>query len=65
MLTRSQQFALVTRPDLVASEAQIVSDEGINWKGRLAMLGDYGTRGGSAGDRRLIVEAFAAMERES
>lgn len=61
-LTRSQVFAMSTRADLVAEEAETVRRRRISWRGRLSELGDYGTSGGSASDRRAIVEAFAAME---
>ena len=64
-MTRSQRFALTTRPDLLAEEAKHVSESNLNWRGRLRELGDYGRTGGSAGDRRLIVEALAALEAEA
>ncbi len=63
VLTREQTFILTTRPDLVAAECLIVSERGINWNGRAKELGRYGTSGGSAADRRTIVETFAAMEK--
>jgi hypothetical protein len=62
LLTRDQRCALVTRADLVASEAELVSSQHLTWAGRLAQLAGYGRSGGSALDRRLIVEAFAALE---
>lgn len=62
-LSRSRQLALVTRADLLASEATLVSERSITWVGRAAELGDYGCAGGSAMDRRLIVEAMADLER--
>lgn len=55
---------LVERSDLLAEEAAKVAASGRNWRGRLADLGDYGTSGGSASDRRRIVEVLAAIERE-
>jgi hypothetical protein len=62
VISRDCAFALVTRPDLVAKEAELVSASNRNWRGRLHDLGDYGRSGGSAADRRRIVEAFAALE---
>ena len=53
---------LVDRPDLLAEEAKIVSERRLTWRGRLREFGDYGTTGGSAADRRAIVEALAQME---
>lgn len=64
MLTLDQQVALTTRSDLLAAEAKCVSRDQVTWAGRLAALGDYGTTGGSAADRRRIVEALAAIERQ-
>jgi hypothetical protein len=64
-VTKSQRFALVTRADLLAEEAALVAERRITWRGRLRELGDYGTRGGSAADRRSIVEALAALEAET
>lgn len=61
-LTAGHIFALTTRADLLAEEAALVCERSINWRGRLHELGDYGTRGGSAMDRRLIVEAMARLE---
>lgn len=61
-MTPDQQRALVTRPDLLAAEALIVSERRIKWAGRLVELGCYGTSGGSAADRRRIIEAMAALE---
>jgi hypothetical protein len=61
-VTRSQRLALVSRADLLAEEAALVVERRLTWSGRLAELGDYGRSGGSAADRRLIVEAMAAME---
>ena len=62
-LSHSERWTLVHRPDLLAEEASLVAERGINWRGRLADLGGYGRSGGSAGDRRLIVEAMAKLER--
>lgn len=57
--------SLFERPDLLAKEALLVSSHHINWRGRLAMLGDdYGSTGGSALDRRAIIEFMAALETE-
>ena len=61
-LTAGHIFALTTRADLLAEEAALVAVGAINWRGRLRQLGDYGTRGGSAMDRRLIIEAMARLE---
>lgn len=61
-LTDSQILALTTRADLLGEEAAEVQRRGISWRGRLRELGDYGTSGGSAADRRAIVEALAALE---
>jgi len=61
-LTAGHIVALTTRSDLLAEEAALVAAGSINWRGRLRQLGDYGTRGGSAMDRRLIVEAMARLE---
>lgn len=62
-LTKSHVSALTTRADLLAEEAALVEERGINWRGRLAELGSfYGRSGGSALDRRLIIEAMARLE---
>lgn len=61
-VTREQRIALTTRADLLAEEAALVVEQRITWAGRLAQLGDYGTRGGSAADRRQIIEAMASLE---
>lgn len=60
----AQARAMTTRPDLLRSEAEIVRDRRITWNGRLAEMGDYGFGGGSALDRRLIIEGMAALETE-
>lgn len=66
MLTEAQRQALTTRPDLLEAEACKVRQSRKTWAGRLADLGDYGKHGGgSAGDRRLVVEAMAALERKA
>lgn len=63
MLTEAQRLTLTRRNDLLAREAELVRDQRITWRGRLAQMGDYGSfGGGSATDRRLIVEAMAALE---
>lgn len=57
---------MTTRPDLLRSEAEIVRDRRITWAGRLAELGEFGRfGGGSALDRRLIVEGMAELEGRS
>lgn len=56
--------ALTERADLLAEEAKLVCERGISWRGRLNELGDYGRAGGSALDRRTIVEYLAAVEAE-
>lgn len=61
-LTRSQIMALTTRADLLEEEAATIRRRRISWRGRLRELGSYGTTGGSAADRRAIVEALAALE---
>ena len=61
-LTRSQILALTTRADLLAEEAEEIQRRRISWRGRLRELGDYGTTGGSAADRRAIIEALAGLE---
>lgn len=63
MLTAAQRHALATRADLLAEECRIKMMDRVTWAGRLAALGDYGSTGGSAADRRLIVEAMAAIEK--
>jgi len=55
---------LLQRPDLLADEAHIVATRRVTWGGRLAQIGDYGTSGGSAADRRSIIETMAALEAE-
>lgn len=56
--------ALTRRADLLASEAGIVSSAKMTWAGRLRSLGtDYGRSGGSAADRRAVIEAMVAIER--
>lgn len=62
-LTRSQILALTTRADLLEEEAATIRRRRISWRGRLAELGTYGRSGGSAADRRAIVEALASLER--
>lgn len=65
-LTPDQRRALTTRADLLAAEAAIVRESRRTWAGRLAGLGDYGRfGGGSSLDRRLVVEAMAALEQEA
>lgn len=54
--------ALLDRADLLAEEAELVSERGINWRGRMKELGTYGLSGGSASDRRSIVQFMAALE---
>lgn len=61
-LSRSQILALTTRADLLEEEAAEVRRRRISWRGRLAELGNYGTTGGSAADRRAIIEALASLE---
>lgn len=61
-LSRAHAVALTTRADLLAEEAALVLERRISWRGRLAELGDYGTSGGSASDRRAIVEGLARLE---
>lgn len=64
-LTRAQRWAMVNRPDIVAQEAGIVRHRRLNWRGRLAEIGDLGLRGGgSTADRRQVIEGFAALEEE-
>lgn len=63
-MTNAHRAALVTRADLLAEEAALIEERGITWRGRLAELGGYGRTGGSAADRRAIVEAMAALEVE-
>lgn len=62
-MIRDQVWALVHRPDLLATEAKIVSDRNITWVGRLRDLDSYGRSGGSAMDRRMIVEFMAEIEK--
>lgn len=62
MLTKSQRWALTTRADLLAEEAAIVVERKITWAGRARELADSGRSGVSAMDRRLLVEAMAAIE---
>lgn len=62
-MTREQRWALVNRPDLLAAEAALKVERRQTWTARLRELGDFGKCGGSAADRRLIVEAMAALER--
>lgn len=54
--------ALTQRPDLLAEEAHRVYRNGLTWRGRFKQLGSYGTSGGSAADRRAIVEYMARLE---
>jgi hypothetical protein len=61
-LSGRQRIALTTRADLLAQESALVCERRITWQGRLGELGDYGLSGGSAADRRLIVEAMARLE---
>ena len=61
-LTRDHVYALVERSDLLEAEASLHQESGLTWAGRLNQLGSYGTSGGSAGDRRLIVEALTILE---
>lgn len=61
-LSRAQIVALTTRSDLLEAECAQVRRRRISWRGRLAEMGDYGRGGGSAADRRLIIEAMAALE---
>ncbi|MBJ7469667.1 MAG: hypothetical protein JHD16_00115 [Solirubrobacteraceae bacterium] len=54
---------LTRRADLLADEAQTHSRRpSIGWTGRLEELGEYGRSGGSAADRRQIIETLAAIE---
>lgn len=61
-LSRRQAIALTTRADLLEEEAALVAERGITWAGRLAGLSGYGYSGGSAADRRQIVEGMVALE---
>lgn len=55
---------LTRRTDLLAEEAEmIVENLGKTWADRLRDLGDYGRSGGSAADRRQIIETLAHIER--
>lgn len=64
IITRSQARALVNRLDLLSDEVALVHRQRITWESRLAQLGEsYGTSGGSAADRRRLIEAMAAAER--
>jgi hypothetical protein len=64
-MTAAHKRALLSRADLLAAESAIVSERHINWHGRLAEMGSYGKHdGGSAGDRRAVVEAMCALEME-
>lgn len=64
-MTRDQLRALVTRADLLEAECRVRQAEGVTWAGRARALRDYGRSGGSAMDRRLLVEAMAELEREA
>lgn len=64
MNTTIDLACLTRRADLLAEEARIVAGGlGMTWANRLRDLGDYGRSGGSAADRRQIVETLAAIER--
>jgi hypothetical protein len=61
-ITRAQAQALVSRSDLLSAECHAKTVQRLNWHGRLSRLEGYGVSGGSAGDRKLIVEALASLE---
>lgn len=61
MLTAAQRFALSSRTDLLAAEAALVSERRITWAGRFAEMRDFGRAGGSAMDRRLVIEGMAVI----
>lgn len=62
---RSIAWALGCRLDLVNSETTLVAERDSSHRERWATLQgtSYGTSGGSASDRRLIVEGLATLER--
>lgn len=54
---------LTRRTDLLADEAEMIAENlGKTWADRLRDLGDYGRAGGSAADRRQIVQTMAYIE---
>ncbi len=54
---------LTRRADLLTEEAKVVGGAlGMTWGERLRDIGDYGRSGGSAADRRQIIETLAAIE---
>lgn len=61
-LTHSERWALVNRADLLESECAVVREQRINWHGRKRQTEGMGRGGGSALDRRLIIEAMAKLE---
>jgi hypothetical protein len=63
-LTRAHMQALTQRADLLESECAIKQDMGLTWNGRREQMRGTGQSGGSALDRRLIIEAMAIIEQE-
>ena len=56
--------ALTVRADLLEAECRSVRERRLTWRGRLKEMGEYGAvGGGSAADRRAIVEFMASVER--